>query len=86
MGKIVPNHSAFGKRNPTGRIILPSGNPRTILAPIPGSEPSDSMRSSAALLEKKSASEGRRTLALLTLTQTISSELSSPEAAHGPIS
>ena len=56
LARIVPNHSAFRKRNPTGRIILPSGNQRTILAPIPGSGPSDSMRSSAALLEKKSAS------------------------------
>ena len=49
----MPNHSAFRKRNPTSRIILPSGNQRTILAPILGSGPSDSMRSSAALLKKR---------------------------------
>ena len=49
----MPNHSAFRNRNPTGRIILPSGNQRTILAPILGSGPSDSMRSSAALLKKR---------------------------------
>ena len=52
-GRIVPNHSAFRKRNPMGRIILPSGNQRTILTPIPGSGPSDSTRSSVVLLEKK---------------------------------
>jgi hypothetical protein len=43
------------------------------------------LRSSAALLEKKSASEGRRTPALPMKTNKLSHELSPPEVAHGPI-
>jgi hypothetical protein len=85
----VPNHSAFWKRNPTGRIILPSGNQRTILA----RRSREAGRAIQCVPQprclKKEREHRRLSARAPSYMKQFSNplnELSSLKAAHGPIS